>query len=545
MTEVKRVYFDVVIENGRYHIVESSEKPKKKGSAISVLAKIEEILKKNLQYSDLYQDNYSQLSKEDLLKVFQTKSNEISQGAETKYKKHKKYNWILKKIFGKDSLSIVKATNARIRNLTAHGKIFPSLPNEMIQEIAKHIGTFDLASLAAVNRHGQARAEPLLLKRAQEIGYQGSSIPEAKQYLKDFFREFDRFCHGPFGGFVPQKYRSFKTNQPNKKTIDLEKALQHLKGLTTEEIFDMWMWPNSDIYSFHTLRKAFSIERHSNVSKNCSLAIKEKGNKALFASTAHGAKEIIKLLLHHGVDIDARNHYWQTPLAVAASNGNKEIMELLIQNGANVNTIDTRGNTPLIRSIREADSLEAARLLLAAGASASINQVSSNDASIGSALHSAVRRGKPEFIELLLQHGADINLRDKDQQTPLALAVISGRTEIVELLIKKGADVNTVNIRGNTPLINSTAGKDSSQIARLLLEAGATQTIDHVSHTANVGSALHSAIWQKNMDLVKLLLQFGANINLRDRDGLTPLGLAKQLNRSKIAKLLSLNNASN
>ena len=250
---------------------------------------------------------------------------------------------------------------------------------------------------------------------------------------------------------------------------------------------------------------------------------------ALHSAVCNGNLAIIRLLLDYRANINALDEDGRTPLAWAIIKSKIEVVQFLILKGARVDTVNVRGNTPLIHS----KSTEISRFLLEAGADGIIDHLS-NYADVGTALHCAAKNGNCTTVALLLEHKANINIRDKDGRTPLACAVIKLKIEVVRCLISKGASVNTVNVRGNTPLIHS----QRVEISRLLLEAGAHETIDHLNNSAEVGSALHSAAWQGNLAMVELLLQYRANINLMDQSGRTPLDLAVLKNRVKVVEFL-------
>jgi ankyrin repeat protein len=67
-------------------------------------------------------------------------------------------------------------------------------------------------------------------------------------------------------------------------------------------------------------------------------------------------------------------------------------------------------------------------------------------------LHHAVNFGHKEIAELLIAGGADVNVKDKNEWTPLHNAARNGRKEIVELLLAKGAAVNAKDKVGHTPV---------------------------------------------------------------------------------------------
>jgi hypothetical protein len=133
----------------------------------------------------------------------------------------------------------------------------------------------------------------------------------------------------------------------------------------------------------------------------------------------------------------------------------------------------------------------------------------------------------------VIQLGADLNVRDQSGRTALALAAIKDRREVVELLVTAGADPNTTTLLGNTPLIHTTCNFGSPEIARLLLENGASAMINHVGNHGN--NALHFAARFGQVEIVKLLIEYGADKSLLNAQGKTALELAQ--NR-RIRKLL-------
>ena len=74
-----------------------------------------------------------------------------------------------------------------------------------------------------------------------------------------------------------------------------------------------------------------------------------------------------------------------------------------------------------------------------------------------SALHLAVLKDNGEIVKLLLENGADIEIKAKDQfqSTPLTWAAFWGLYEMAKLLLEEGADVNALDVDGNTPLVGA------------------------------------------------------------------------------------------
>jgi len=524
---VTNKYIDIIINNDNtFYIVESSSKPQANDSVMTILAKIEFIVKNKLWYDpNHYNEVYSNQTQSNLFEILGKKSSQIHQA----YKeKQSNVNWLAIKIFGNENQ--IFAIDTRIQDYINPPQILP-LPHELIQEIAKHLYVSDLGILAQLNRHGKANAATAISTKARKFGYEGLDSTEAAKYLEKLFKEV---CEFATQGVIPIKYLSYKQKTFFREKFDSERILYNLQKLSTEELFNILS--NEKLYSpsFQSFIKIFNPRGSWKVIKVDSNTLELKGSGALILAVKEGNLETLELLLQHGANINTRDQDGRTPLALATMEGKTEVVRLLIRNGADVNTVNVRGNTPLIHS----RSTEISQLLLEAGATATIEHLS-NHASVGNALHYAVRKKIFEVVELLLQHGANINARDQDGRTPLALAAILGKTEVVRLLIRNGADVNTVNVRGNTPLIHSR----STEISRLLLEAGATATIEHLSNHAELGNALHVAVRRGTLEIIELLLQHGANINARDQDGRTPLALATILGKTEVVRLLIRNEA--
>ncbi|MGA2222165.1 MAG: ankyrin repeat domain-containing protein [Verrucomicrobiia bacterium] len=143
-------------------------------------------------------------------------------------------------------------------------------------------------------------------------------------------------------------------------------------------------------------------------------------------------------------------------------------------------------------------------------------------------------KSRREIAELLLNHKADINVKNKRDETPLFIAARKGDQDIVELLLNNHADVNTKTKEGRTPLFEA-ACKGLKDIVKLLLDNKADVNASEV----NGWTPLHSAVsMSANKDVVELLLIHKADSNAKLRSGETPLGLAIRTGHKDIAELL-------
>ncbi|MBQ1657205.1 MAG: ankyrin repeat domain-containing protein [Rhodocyclaceae bacterium] len=227
-------------------------------------------------------------------------------------------------------------------------------------------------------------------------------------------------------------------------------------------------------------------------------------------SRSSTATQAIRLLAAAGGDtqINAQNQYGSTALMQSASRGNPELTRLLLAMGADVNA-DTH-STALIEAAasRNAAAPETVRLLLDAGAHASIQDENVNPPLMCAASNNSA--ASVEILQLLLDAGAGEDVNIKRWWGKTALMRIEGDKEIqtakLKLLLAAGADVNTRDTYGKTPLM-TVAYSGNNEAVRLLLAAGSD-----VNASDNKGwTALLEAALGGHIETVHLLMDAGAH----------------------------------
>jgi ankyrin repeat protein len=243
--------------------------------------------------------------------------------------------------------------------------------------------------------------------------------------------------------------------------------------------------------------------------------------------------EIVQLLVEHGADVNARDQFQLTPLHIASSVGKTRTVQLLIEHGADVNSRDQSQSTPLHLALSGAKA-QAVQLLIEHGA-----DVNARDQCQSTPLHLALSRGYAEVSELLIEHGADVNSRDQSQSTPLHVALSQGGAKTAQLLIKHGADVHARNQDQSTPLhvVSSVPSMVNNETTiRLLIEHGASVN----AYDKNHQTPLHwvSSCYDPNANSLRLLLKNGADVDAEDDKGLTAFQIASSKGHDEIAQLL-------
>lgn len=131
-------------------------------------------------------------------------------------------------------------------------------------------------------------------------------------------------------------------------------------------------------------------------------------------------------------------------------------------------------------------------------------------------LHKACIECNPAAVKLILKYNPKINLKDKlFRRSPLQDSCFCGDLESVVLLLDSGADINTRSINNHTPLYQATR-KDHLKVVRVLLSRGADPKIIDIHNISPLQHATSS-------EVVKMLVDFGADIHATDRNNDTPL----------------------
>jgi len=284
-----------------------------------------------------------------------------------------------------------------------------------------------------------------------------------------------------------------------------------------------------------------------------------------------GDAAMIARLLDAGADPNERSEEGQTPLMLAARNGRPDAVRLLIERGADVNAAEAfRGQTALMWAAG-AGNADAIRVLAEHGA-----DLDARSSGGFTALLFAVREARLDAVDALIELGADVDAVAPDGTSALNMAVVNAYYEVASHLVAAGADPNLPDPRGSPlhiiawlrepgatgqaavgdeadapprPIGNVT----SLELARELLEAGADPnvridwqemrfnkiagmarnppglTLGRHLLTYNGATAFYVAAKNGDAQLMRLLVEYGADPLITNRFGITPLMVAAGL----------------
>ena len=148
----------------------------------------------------------------------------------------------------------------------------------------------------------------------------------------------------------------------------------------------------------------------------------------------------------------------------------------------------------------------------------------------------AVLRRDLQLLRKVVERGANVDIRDRDQRTPLGQAVTDNNLEIVRFLVEHGADVNARDAEGWTTL-HFAAQEHHVEIASLLLERGAQVDAKDVFGSTPLWRAVYAS--KGRGELIRCLLSYGADRHLKNNHGVSPLDLARSIGNYPVAKFLN------
>ena len=156
----------------------------------------------------------------------------------------------------------------------------------------------------------------------------------------------------------------------------------------------------------------------------------------------------------------------------------------------------------------------------------------------GTPLHTAAVEGHIEAARALISAGAGVNTADSHGSTSLLHAVSSAQVEIVKLLLGAGAEVDAEDERGNWPLLFAVMNPDNEQgeMVTTLLAAGAC--VSKVDSKHDGCAPLHFAAMTGNVAHVTALCEKGADVNVLEVHGQTPVFTAMIKNHEKVVRTL-------
>jgi ankyrin repeat protein len=276
------------------------------------------------------------------------------------------------------------------------------------------------------------------------------------------------------------------------------------------------------------VRSLLAIAKDENQVK--ALLNSTKGNTCIHFAAGGGSAETVRLLIHHGADVNAQGEHVfgytdskSSPLEIASKGGYADIVQLLIKNGAKVNT---PGAERALQNACKNGNPKTVRALLKAGIKPQTG------------MSSALRNGHQTIVKILHTAGAKVEGEDH-----LLNATDSGKTKLVKWALDNGAKVNP---KLKTAFLSIAAKKEGPEMLDYLIPAGA-ELNDSYKRVIMDGrylktNGLRTAIECKDRAMITAFMGWNANVNLggalRDKKGDTMLHPAAKYGYSDMVELL-------
>lgn len=241
----------------------------------------------------------------------------------------------------------------------------------------------------------------------------------------------------------------------------------------------------------------------------------------------------VHALLEQGVDPDSLGKYETPALHWLVRIDEVDSVRELLEAGADPNKLTSNGVSPLSLAINNGNP-EMVELLLDAGADANKLEPSGE-----TMLMTAAMVGVSGSVDALIEHGAEVDRRDETfKQTALMIASREGHAEVVKLLIDHGADANASTPVGEAPSFIAPNSVPGFGFGLGILRGGVPADRGRREPAPGGMTPLHYAARHNHVDVARILLDAGAQLDAKEANGIWPLLMAISNDNAPMAHFL-------
>ena len=254
----------------------------------------------------------------------------------------------------------------------------------------------------------------------------------------------------------------------------------------------------------------------------------QKGWTPLIWAAIKGRKKVVEFLLDKEADIHICSNDGWNAITGAFFRKHTEIVQIFTKNGAK---FGEKYKEAALLSAYEHGDMDVVKTLISDGVNVNVATAEGQPLII-----LAAARGDIIMIDLLLDAGADINIRDIDGNPVLVSSIVNAQYKVAEHLVQKGASINVKGPRWAAIHLAALYGR--TDFCKFLLDFGAS--VDQLGEDSY--TALMLACQDEHVETVRLLLEYGADPNRKNKEGYSPYSLIPSYSKYELSKRTTLRN---
>lgn len=256
-------------------------------------------------------------------------------------------------------------------------------------------------------------------------------------------------------------------------------------------------------------------------------AIDHDGQTPLHLATFLDMKSHVQLLIEKRALLNVKDKNGDTAVHLACETNHVDCLKLLVDNSADVNVTNNDGRTPLHVAAENSNSKVVELLLDVTRCKCDVKD---NSTIPMRPFDIALKNGDGKSVKFFILRGADVNKKTPFGR-PIQIAINSGKTELIKTILKFKPKLNVTDQEGNTPLHLAVLAQVLLNVKTILKENNVN--IDAVNGRGK--TPLHLAAINKKTEIVRFLVNSGANCLIQDDCGNNPL---HEICKSKYANFL-------
>jgi len=252
------------------------------------------------------------------------------------------------------------------------------------------------------------------------------------------------------------------------------------------------------------------------------------GNSILYYAIDNEDVEMVINLISMGANINQKNKIGNSILDYAIFKGNVDILNILIEkDNILLNETNSKGETPLITIIREIDYTLEDKEKIVYDFIKKGSKVNIFDENNNSPLIYAIQKRYTSIAKLLMKNGAHVNITNKEGYSPLDYAIKTKNYDIANYLYDCGSDVYNIKTITFEALKQIITDNNLSLFKKLM-----ANNIDiNMKSSENGNTLLHYSISYGNINMVKYLLKYGADKEIKNNDGQNAYNINMNFNK--------------